>query len=280
MPVSNALVLFMKAPRPGTVKTRLTPRVSIDEAADLYSAFILDTLHLAQRVAGASLFVAWTPEDGLAELRSVLCGPGGPGVTGDPSGPGGQGGPDVNWIVQRGGHLGERLSNAFADFLQEHWDKTVVLGGDSPLLPHAFVEEAFGALDRHDVVLGPAADGGYYLIGLGGRGEPGGTGEPGESGGARGQGESGHGGRVCGHYTRLFESIDWGTDRVLRQTRQAIRACGLTCYELPAWHDVDRPGDLDRIAREIRSLRAGGDRVTGCHTESALDALAWGRNPP
>ena len=243
--MSNALVLFMKAPRPGTVKTRLTPRVSIGEAAELYRAFILDTFHLAQRVSGASLFVAWTPDDGLVELRSALGGPGGPG------------GPKVNWIVQRGGHLGERLSNAFAVFLEEAWDKTVVLGGDSPLLPPAFVEEAFDALDRHDVVLGPAVDGGYYLIGLGGPG--------------RGRG-------VAGHCAGLFESIHWGTDRVLRQTRTAIRACGLSCHELPAWHDVDRPGDLDRIAREIRSLRASGDRVTGRHTESALDAVTRGRN--
>ena len=259
--MSNALVLFMKAPRPGTVKTRLTPRVSTGEAAELYRAFILDTLHLAQRVSGASLFVAWTPDDGLAELQSALCGPGGPG---------GPGGPDVDWFVQRGGHLGERLSNAFAVFLEEAWDKTVVLGGDSPLLPPAFVEEAFDALDRHDVVLGPAADGGYYLIGLCGPGGPGGP------GGLCGPGREG---RAAGHYASLFESIHWGTDRVLRQTRTAIRACGLSCHELPAWHDVDRPGDLDRIAHEIRSLRAGGDRVTGRHTESALNAVTRGRHP-
>ena len=250
--MSNALVLFMKAPRPGTVKTRLTPRVTIGEAAELYRAFILDTLHLAQRVSGASLFVAWTPDDGLAELRTALGGPGSPGS------------PDVNWFVQRGGHLGERLSNAFELLQQKEWDKTVVLGGDSPLLPHAFVEEAFDALDRHDVVLGPAADGGYYLIGLSGKGGKGG----------RRSGE-----KAAGRYAGLFESIDWGTDRVLRQTRMAIRAGGLSCHELPVWHDVDRPGDLDRIARQIRSLRASGDQVTGSHTESALDVVAWRRNP-
>ncbi len=249
------------------MKTRLTPRVTIGEAAELYRAFILDTLHLAQRVSGATLFVAWTPDDGLEELRSALDGPGSPGGQGSPGSPGGPvspGGPDVNWFVQRGGHLGERLSNAFELLLQKKRDKTVVLGGDSPLLPHAFVEEAFDALDRHDVVLGPAADGGYYLIGLSGKGRTGG----------RGSGE-----KTAGRYAGLFESIDWGTDRVLRQTRTAIRAGGLSCHELPVWHDVDRPGDLDRIAREIRSLRASGDQVTGSHTESALDAVARGRNP-
>ena len=256
--MSNALVLFMKAPRPGTVKTRLTPRVSIGEAAELYSAFILDTLHLARRVSGASLFVAWTPDDGLAELQSAL---GGTGETGET---GGTDHPDVSWFRQRGGHLGERLSNAFAVFLQEKWDKTIVLGGDSPLLPHAFVEEAFDSLDRHDVVLGPAEDGGYYLIGLSGKG---------------GKGGKERGGRVADPYASLFESIHWGTGRVLTQTRAAIRACGLSCHELPFWHDVDRPRDLDRIARDIRALRAGGDRVTGRHTEAALKAVTRGRNP-
>ena len=219
------------------MKTRLTPRVSPGTAAALYRAFILDTLHIAQGVAGTSLFVAWTPDDGLAELRSAL------------------GNPDVKWTRQRGRHLGERLSNAFAAFLRDEWNKTVVLGGDSPLLPHAYVEEAFESLDRHDVVLGPAEDGGYYLIGMR------------------------RGGKVTGGYAALFESIHWGTGRVLRQTRAAIRANGLSCHELPAWHDVDRPADLDRVAREIQALRAGGDYSTGRYTESALAAAGQGGNP-
>ena len=276
--MSNALVLYMKAPRPGTVKTRLTPRVSAGEAAELYRAFILDTLHLAQGIAGASLFVAWTPEDGLGELRSAL------------------GNPDVEWTGQHGSDLGERLSNTFA-FLGDEWDKIVVLGGDSPLLPPAYVEEAFAALDRHDVVLGPAEDGGYYLIGLGGRGVRGGTDGTDGRGGTDGTGVRGgtdgtdgrdgtsgtgglggtsgteHGGKDAGRYARLFESIHWGTGSVLRQTRAAVRACGFSCHELPDWHDVDRPADLDRVAREIRALRAGGDRSTGRCTESALEAV-------
>ena len=279
----------MKAPRPGTVKTRLTPRVTTDEAAELYRAFILDTLHQAQRIAGTDLFVAWTPDDGRTELLNAL------GCPGDP---------DVNWHRQRGSHLGERLSNAFSAFRQDGWEKTVVLGGDSPLLPREFVEEAFEALDRHDVVLGPADDGGYYLIGLGGAGDPGGPGgagdpgdpidpnDPGSPGGPGGPGRRGDPGvpgsrdepgrrrNAASRYDRLFESIHWGTGRVLQQTRAAIRASGLSCYELPPWHDVDRPADLDRLAREIRALRAGGDHLTGRCTETALDAVSRkGRDP-
>lgn len=245
----------------------------MDEAAELYRAFILDTLHLAQRTAVASLFVAWTPDDGRAELVSTL---GCPGCPDDP---------DVNWLCQRGSHLGERLSNAFTAFRQDGWEKTVVLGGDSPLLPQDYIEEAFEALDRYDVVLGPADDGGYYLIGLSGPGGPGGPGIPGGPGastipsgpgGTGGPGgPDGTGGRrnADGRYDRLFESIHWGTGRVLRQTRAAIRANGFSCHELPAWHDVDRPADLDRLAREIRTLRAGGDRLTGRCTEAALEAV-------
>ncbi len=251
----------------------------MDEAAELYRAFILDTLHLAQRTAVASLFVAWTPDDGRAELVSTLGCPGCPGCPDDP---------DVNWLCQRGSHLGERLSNAFAAFRQDGWEKTVVLGGDSPLLPQDYIEEAFEALDRYDVVLGPADDGGYYLIGLSGPGGPGIPGGPGAptipggpgaptipSGPGGTSGPDGTGGRrnADGRYDRLFESIHWGTGRVLRQTRAAIRANGFSCHELPAWHDVDRPADLDRLAREIRTLRADGDRLTGRCTEAALDAV-------
>lgn len=268
MPMSNALVLFMKTPRPGTVKTRLTPRVTMDEAAELYRAFILDTLHLAQRTAGASLFVAWTPDDGRAELLNAL------GCSDDP---------DVNWLRQRGSHLGERLSSAFAAFRQDGWEKTVVLGGDSPVLPLDYIEEAFAALNRHDVVLGPADDGGYYLIGLGGPGGTGGSsdpsdpGRPGRPDGPRGPGSPDEPGRreyPASRYDRLFEAIPWGTGRVLQQTRAAIRASGLSCYELPPWHDVDRPADLDRLAREIQALRADGDHLTGRCTEAALDAVS------
>lgn len=260
--MSNALVLFMKAPRPGTVKTRLTPRVTMDEAAELYRAFILDTLHLAQRTAAASLFVAWTPDDGRTELGSAL------GCLGDPY---------VNWLRQRGSHLGERLSNAFTAFRQDGWEKTVVLGGDSPLLPPAYVEEAFEALDRHDVVLGPADDGGYYLIGLGGPGAsggPGGPGSPGDPGDPDMPDSQRRRKNASDRYDRLFESIHWGTGRVLRQTRAAIRTCGFSSHELPSWHDVDRPADLDRLAREIRALRAGGDHLTGRCTETALAAVS------
>ena len=234
--MSNALVLFMKAPRPGTVKTRLTPRFSNAEAAELYRAFIRDTLHLARQVSGASLYVGWTPDDGRAELQAAL------------------GDPKVNWFGQRGADLGDRLSNAFAMLFENETAKTVVLGGDSPLLPPAYVEEAYHSLDSHDVVLGPAADGGYYLIGL-----------------RRGL-------EAAGRYGSLFESIDWGTERVLRQTRTAIRRCGLACHELPPWYDVDHPADMDRVAREIRLLRANGDLETGRHTETALDELIRTRN--
>lgn len=232
--MSNALVLFMKAPRPGTVKTRLASRVSMTEAADLYRAFIKDTVYLSQQITGASVYVAWTPENGLIELKDALDNP------------------EVYWCYQHGAHLGERLANTFNKFLKKKTEKTIVLGGDSPLLPPAYVEEAFRSLDLHDVVLGPAIDGGYYLIGLG-----------------RKQ-------KVFDHYANLFKSIDWGTNYVLDQTRMVIRKYGLSCHELSTWFDIDRPADLDRVIREIQLLRADGDQVTGKHTESVINGLEQG----
>ena len=232
----NALVLFMKAPRPGTVKTRLTSQFSMTEASNLYRAFIKDTVYLSQQIIGVSVYVAWTPANSLKELKDAL------------------GNPEVHWLLQHGSHLGERLSNTFKRLLKSKTQKTIIIGGDSPLLPSTYIEEAFRSLDRNDVVLGPAIDGGYYLIGLG------------------------HNRKVLDHCTNLFEPIDWGTSDVLDQTRMAIRKYGLSCHELAPWFDIDRPADLDRVVNQIRLLRADGDQVTGTHTESEIKKLDQGSN--
>ena len=99
--------------------------------------------------------------------------------------------------------------------------QVVLIGSDCPLMDAAYLEEAFSTLaGGHDMVLGPAEDGGYVLIG---------TAVPLPGG--------------------LFEDIDWGTDRVLAQTRTRIQALGISHRELPVLWDLDRPTDLNRLAR-------------------------------
>lgn len=141
----NALVVFVKAPVPGAVKTRLWPPVAPVRAAALYRAFTQDTLDHAGRVAGARIFVAY---EGDARF------------------------PDLSWLAsapsafpQDGATLGERLENAFDSCLRRH-DKVVVIGSDAPHIPFSVYDQAFESLDHADLALGPSRDGGYYLIGL------------------------------------------------------------------------------------------------------------------
>ena len=139
------LAILAREPRPGTVKTRLSPEYSPAESACLYAAFVRDTLDLAGRVGvPCSVFVSG---GGLRSLRESA-----PGVT--------------DWRGQGRGDLGARMRRAFAAAFRSGAGSVVMLGTDSPGLPGRLVRAAFRELRSAEVVVGPAADGGYYLIGL------------------------------------------------------------------------------------------------------------------
>jgi rSAM/selenodomain-associated transferase 1 len=227
----NAIVIFMKNPQPGRVKTRLTPWLSPEEAAELYRAFIQDTVALTARVPDARRSVAFTPPDALVPLQALL----------DDTG--------LGWFPQCGGTLGERLRHAFRAAFHEGVDRVVTIGSDSPTLPPDHIVRAFEALKRADAVLGPATDGGYYLIGL-----------------ARRDG-------TLERFDPLFEDIAWSTDRVYTQTVEALTRSGLAWAGLPVWTDADQPEDLVRIAGQIRALRRRGEQELCRHTARMLKAL-------
>ena len=114
------------------------------------------------------------------------------------------------------------------DFFSRTWDeggeRVVLMGSDSPTLPIQYVHDAFAALQRAEVVLGPTSDGGYYLIGL--------------------QRPNRH----------LFEGIQWSTSRVWGQTIEILERLGCSHETLPKWYDVDDHSDLIRLSRELSSL--------------------------
>lgn len=143
----NLLLVMAKAPRPGAVKTRLCPPLTPALAADLYRAFLRDTLALGASLPGVALGVVYPPTPDDWALRALL-----------PSG-------TLLW-PQAGVGLGDGLHGAFARAFAGQYRRVVVVSSDSPTLPPAIVAEAFAALDSYDVVLGPTVDGGYYLIGL------------------------------------------------------------------------------------------------------------------
>jgi len=148
-------------------------------------------------------------------------------------------------VEQEGDTLGERLRNAFDRLLVDAGDRAVIIGSDSPDIPLRHIKRAFTLLRRRDVVLGPAADGGYYLVGLR-------TPSP-----------------------DLFEDVPWGGPTVFDRTVRAVERSGLSLSVLPLWYDVDDASSLGLLAALCRARRvSGGLRLP--HTERVLDALRAG----
>jgi rSAM/selenodomain-associated transferase 1 len=207
-PPRERLAVFARYPAPGLVKTRLIPALGPRGAADLHAAMTRRTLELAaswaeRRRAAAELWISGAGPDEVER-------------------PFGRGLP---LREQQGADLGERMSRAFEALLAEA-DAAVIVGTDCPELSAAHLDQAFDALLRSDVVLGPALDGGYYLIGLR-RPAP-----------------------------LLFDAIEWGTPSVRRATHERARAAGLELIELLPLRDVDGPDDLAVWTRALEQDRS------------------------
>jgi rSAM/selenodomain-associated transferase 1 len=142
----NALLVVAKRPTPGHTKTRLTPPLTPETAAQLYEAFLRDTLDIMRAVEDVQPIICYLPEDAEGYFRSLA--------------------PDFALLPQQGVDLGPRLDNALTHCLSDGYARAVIMDSDSPTLPTAYLSHAFQALDTADVVLGPCEDGGYYLIGL------------------------------------------------------------------------------------------------------------------
>lgn len=144
--MTDALIVFAKAPEPGAVKTRLTGLLTDDEAARLYDAFLRDSLDAYARL-GVAVRLYLAPSSG--DLPDDLVSDG------------------ATLYTQRGEGLGERMLNAFVETFLAGFERAVIIGTDHPTLPLAFVERAFDELaSPFTTVLGPSDDGGYYLLGM------------------------------------------------------------------------------------------------------------------
>jgi len=194
---------MLKAPRPGSVKTRLVPPLSHEEAAGLYRCFVQDIFGSVLRLKGVSVYAAYAPE-GRDDLSGLI-----------PEG--------VKSFPQDGRGLGRRILNVFKKLFAEGFEKITVIGSDSPDLPLDYIKEAFALLDcRTRLVLGPAEDGGYYLIAMN---------------------ESNAG---------LFTGIRWSTKDVLKDTIKKARESSVSFKLLETWHDIDTAEDL-KYLRKSRS---------------------------
>lgn len=210
------LCIFAKPPVPGRVKTRLAATIGAEAAAALAEAFLRDGEAAARALPWAEPVVATT--GALAK-----------GLTGLPV-----------WD-QGPGDLGDRMERALLRGISRT-GASMVVGTDSPGLPRAWLDGARATLDTHDAVLGPADDGGFWLIGL----------------------------RRCP--PGLLAGLPWSSAETLDATAARLAAWGLSVGWAPRWFDVDRVDDLERLA----ALIAAGT-VEAPHTRGALAAL--GRLP-
>ena len=148
MPARNSdrlLVIMAKAPKPGAVKTRLTPRLSLQAVTAFYRCLLDDTLALARSLVGVEIAIM-CPDSDVNELASLT----------------GQG---VRVVAQKGEGLAAGLTSVFAHFVEGSQRRIIAFNSDSPHLPRSVIEEAFETLRAHDLVVGPTDDGGYYLVG-------------------------------------------------------------------------------------------------------------------
>lgn len=146
---TRALIIFAKNPLPGTVKTRLSPPLTPEEAAELYHCMLLDSVAMARTLSGITPFIFFQNDPGAAEYFQALA-------------------PEILLAPQVGDNLGMRMKNAFAETFSRGFTEVAIIGTDSPDLPGEYIFEAFALLEYEhtDVVFGPAEDGGYYLLGL------------------------------------------------------------------------------------------------------------------
>jgi uncharacterized protein len=212
-----AIAVIAKAPRPGQVKTRLVPPLTPDMASALNASFLRDVtenMRLAAHDAAIDAYVAYAPAGFEALFDGVLA-------------------RGTRLILADGAGVSEPRVHGFGRCLLEAAQSlfgrghgaVCLLNSDSPTLPTVLLARAARALAKEGdrVILGPAEDGGYYLIGM------------------------------KAPHVHLFEDVDWSTSRVAEQTRQRASALGLPIEELDPWYDVDDAAALTRLSRDLAS---------------------------
>ncbi|MBV8805328.1 MAG: TIGR04282 family arsenosugar biosynthesis glycosyltransferase [Sinobacteraceae bacterium] len=211
-----AFAVMVKAPRTGEVKTRLIPPLSAEEASLLSACFIKDILAnllLASESVPADCHIAYSPPGTEALFRDFI-----------PQ--------QIGMLPPRSVGLANSLPDATEDLIARGYEGVCLVNADSPTLPTSLLIEAITSLqapgDR--VVLGPATDGGYYLIG------------------------------IKHPHRHLFHDIAWSTERVFQQTLERAASIGLEVVTLPPWYDVDDAASLNWLCGEL----FGGRRPPPC----------------
>lgn len=200
----DVLIVFAKLPEPGKVKTRLAKDLGDQKAAEIYSVIARDIISRVSSSEKYTTAIFYDPPDKKNEIISWL--------------------EDIapveshNYFEQEGNILGERISYAFEKVFSGGADRAVIIGTDCSEVSAEMIEDTFEELRGYDTVIGPAQDGGYYLLGLS-RYDP-----------------------------LIFQDIEWSTERVFEQTLRRVQEQGLNCKILKTLSDIDNIEDLKRTS--------------------------------
>ena len=228
----NKLVIFSKKPESGKTKTRLIPNLSRDKAIELSESLLKDTVMLINDISYIDRKVMYiSPPGSLEYFRTI-----GQSAV---KGPGKKEGKILQWQVkiQEGKNLGDRFLNAMNKELIEDKSnsenrssipygnvKLIIIGSDSPAIPLKYIEEAFSILGKTDIVLGPAEDGGFYLIGVK---------------------------KTC---PDIFNSVRWSASYTLSDIIANLEKSSLNYMLLPKWYDIDEIKDLVKLNNDLKVI--------------------------
>ncbi len=201
----SVILLFIRVPVRGKIKSRLALAIGNDAALELYKNFVLDIIDTIEH-SGYPFRIFFHPHDSGVPLTSWL-------------------GHHHHYMPQGGNDLGQNMERAFGQIFTEGFTSAVLLGSDIPDLTPVVLHEAIESLRSNDVVMGPAADGGYYLIG-------------------------------CNRDTflpNIFHGIAWGTNTVFAETLSIVKRASLRVHLVPEWQDVDTQDDLKSLFERNRN---------------------------
>jgi len=191
---TKQLIVFIKSPEPGKCKTRLMPFLSAKQASEFYKSLVITCLDNLASLSETPIALYTYPDSGHPFIQAI----------------------NNNYPVtlhnQSGNNLGERMHHAINASLKTH-NQCVLIGTDCPLIDTAYINDAFNSLQQHDMVFGPAEDGGYVLVG------------------------------ATKTQTNIFSNINWGTNKVLQQSLKNNKTAGFTTDLLQLLWDIDTPED-------------------------------------
>ncbi|MBA4397173.1 MAG: hypothetical protein C0394_07310 [Syntrophus sp. (in: bacteria)] len=213
--LDRCVAMLVRHPEPGKVKTRLAKKYGNAFAAELYGYFVEDLLATLEP-GNFHLEIFFTPAERYPEIRQRF-------------------GSRFSCTPQQGEGLGERMKNAFRCCFTKGFNATVLIGSDSPDLTMRVIEEAFLSIESgNDAVVGPAFDGGYYLIGF----------------------------HADTFAPAIFKDMPWGESGVLEKTVKRLHDRGCRIHLAPTWHDIDTEEDLAALWARHENTPCSHSRTT------------------